>query len=262
MGSVELRVGTSFRHPYPPHWHEEWLISLITGGAGYFHYRGAAHLVRPDALFVVGPGEVHANYALKEGCSFRSMYVSQAVVLDAVAQTTHRGNWFSGSSPGLVPDFPLFQRFLKIHTLLERSSLKLEREAELLGLLVTIARSCERTSGPLPASGREPVAIKRAQEFLKEHYSENVSLRVLAGVANLSPYHFLRAFRRLTGLPPHCYQLQMRIMRAKELMRKNWPLAQISSATGFADQSHFGRHFRRLTGLAPAAYLRELSKTF
>jgi AraC-like DNA-binding protein len=55
-------------------------------------------------------------------------------------------------------------------------------------------------------------------------------------------------------MPPHAYLVQIRLLRAKALLRRGRPIAHVASATGFADQSHFTRHFKRLMGVTPAKY--------
>jgi AraC-like DNA-binding protein len=55
-------------------------------------------------------------------------------------------------------------------------------------------------------------------------------------------------------MPPHEYQLQVRIARAKSALRTGSPIAQVALDMGFADQSHFTRVFKRLVGGTPAQY--------
>lgn len=81
-----------------------------------------------------------------------------------------------------------------------------------------------------------------------------LALSTLAAAAGLSRYQFLRAFSRLTGLPPHAYLLQRRVQRARRLVRAGLPLAEAAAASGFADQSHMTRCFVRSLGLTPGAF--------
>lgn len=255
LESLELRVGKSFRHPYPRHWHEEFLVSAIIGGAGYFHYRGSAHLTASGSLFLVAPGEVHANYACDNGCSFRSIYIPASLVMDAASETTVHAGSLSHFFSGVIPDTKLIRVFVQLHRSLEGCGTRLHRESLLFNFLAELIPRISKELSNSPAIGRESAAVRRAQEYLNDHYDQDVSLSELAALANLSPYHFHRTFCHQTGIPPHSYQIQVRIARAKRLVRESWPLARVASATGFADQSHFTRHFKRLVGVTPAQYL-------
>jgi AraC-like DNA-binding protein len=255
LQSLELRLGTDFHHPYPRHWHDEFLISGIIGGSGYFHYRGSAHLTASGSLFMVAPGEVHANYACDEGCSFRSIYMPASLVMDAASNITRRAGSLSRFYSGVIPDARLMQSFLRLHRMLEEGT-RMHRESLLLNFMAELIPRISKEPAHSPTIGRESAAVRRAQEYLNDHYAREVSLSELAALANLSPYHFHRTFCRQTGIPPHSYQLQVRIARAKLLVQESQPLAWVASATGFFDQSHFARHFKRFVGVTPAQYLR------
>ncbi len=96
---------------------------------------------------------------------------------------------------------------------------------------------------------------------MHDNYARNVSLQELADLAELSTFHLSRAFRKAVGVPPHMYQIQVRIARAKTLLARGVSPASVAHAVGFYDQSHFGQHFKRLVGVTPGAYARE-SKNF
>jgi AraC family transcriptional regulator len=110
---------------------------------------------------------------------------------------------------------------------------------------------------------REPITyggLSRAQcgllvQYVDENLDRNISLADLAGVVQLSVYHFLRKFRAEFGCPPHAYVMQRRIEQAKrQLARRDIPLKVVAADCGFSDQSHMTRLFRRLLGTTPAEY--------
>ncbi|MDY6953262.1 MAG: AraC family transcriptional regulator, partial [Thermodesulfobacteriota bacterium] len=107
---------------------------------------------------------------------------------------------------------------------------------------------------PLGTVGRERKRVKRAREYMEAHFHEDISLHQLASLAHLSPFHFVRVFRKELGLPPHAYLTQVRVNRAKALLAKGSKIADTAFDTGFADQSHLTRHFKRITGVTPGQY--------
>jgi AraC-like DNA-binding protein len=56
-------------------------------------------------------------------------------------------------------------------------------------------------------------------------------------------------------MPPHEYQVQVRIMKAKTFLRLGRSISETASLVGFVDQSHFTRHFKRLVGITPGKFL-------
>jgi hypothetical protein len=72
--------------------------------------------------------------------------------------------------------------------------------------------------------------------------------------ADLSLFQAHRRFKHRHGLPPHAYQLCVRIAQAKQLLRSGSSPSSVAATQGFADQSHFARHFKRLVGVTPHEY--------
>jgi AraC family transcriptional regulator len=66
-------------------------------------------------------------------------------------------------------------------------------------------------------------------------------------------------FQASTGMPPHRYLLQLRIERARELMReKEMSLIDIAAECGFSSHSHMSRAFRQFMGVTPTSFRRNL----
>jgi AraC-like DNA-binding protein len=114
----------------------------------------------------------------------------------------------------------------------------------LAGLRFPIETSHERT--------RQFKRLAPAVRHLEKHYTEPVSMAALAEACGLSSTHFNRAFRSLFGMNPTRFLHCLRIEKARQLLTKTErPLAEISHAAGYHDQSHFTKHFRQITGLTP-----------
>jgi AraC-like DNA-binding protein len=57
-------------------------------------------------------------------------------------------------------------------------------------------------------------------------------------------------------MPPHAYQLQLRIAHAKRFLRQGRLVSETACLVGFFDQSHFVHSFKRSEGVTPSQYLR------
>lgn len=251
--SLELRLGTSFRHSYPRHWHDEFFISAITDGAGHFLYGGRDHLATPGTLVFVAPGEVHAHHDCNGGRSFRSLHMAPSFVAEVGSQLLQCNDPLSNFHSSLISDPDTLHLFLKLHRSLEKPGSRLHGETRILEFFTRLRRHIDKQRGNIVVPGRERAAVRCALEYLHAHYDQAISLRDLATLANMSPYYFHRVFSRATGMPPHGYLIQLRIMRAKVLL-ETWPIASVAALTGFVDQTHFTRQFRRQLGITPAQY--------
>jgi AraC-like DNA-binding protein len=83
------------------------------------------------------------------------------------------------------------------------------------------------------------------------------SLPSMAAAAGLSPFHFLRTFRHLTGVTPHQFLLRTRLRQAAtRLASSDAKVIDIALASGFDDVSNFNRSFRAEFGQSPRTYRR------
>ena len=100
--------------------------------------------------------------------------------------------------------------------------------------------------------------IRRSIDFMHAHLSDDVSLDELAGVASLSRYHFLRVFKRQTGLTPHAYLRSVQLQQAVILLRtSNASIGAIALQVGFASPGHLSDAFKRQHGITPSAFRAE-----
>lgn len=139
---------------------------------------------------------------------------------------------------------------------------RLYAESLTLALVVGLARRHSADPPDPPATyGRGGLAswqLRRVRDYVDSHLADDVSLAELAALVGLSPSHFSRAFKATTGLPPHQYQLAVRVERAKHLLLQTaTSLSEIAAICGFSEQSHFARTFRARVGISPGAWRRE-----
>jgi len=99
--------------------------------------------------------------------------------------------------------------------------------------------------------------MRKTCDFIDANLSSTLRISDLASNANLSRFHFARAFHRSFGEAPHAYIVRMRVQRAQTMLLTSVaPLHQIALDCGLSDQSHFSRLFTRIVGEAPGAWRR------
>lgn len=95
--------------------------------------------------------------------------------------------------------------------------------------------------------------------YIHNNLDRDLRLEVLAGLANLSPHHFCRAFHLALGVSPHQYVMRARVDKARQLLESGQEsIVDIALDLGFSHQSHFTCVFRRLMGITPKKYQRTL----
>lgn len=241
----------------PSHAHAEYQLCLASGSASRYLYRGGWILVPPGSLSVLMPDEVHATEepeARRETTRYQVLYVDPDRIRDVAAAIggSPRGLPFFAAAVFRDPD--LAARYERLHAAFAGGSSRLGRDVGLLSMLVALVG---RHAGTRTDPGSQPGlhrAVLLARAYLEDNYAEDVSLDGLARLVGLSPYHLARLFQTDVGMPPHAYQLQVRVARAKRLLLDGLPVSRVASVTGFFDLSHFSRHFKRHVGVSPGGY--------
>ena len=95
-------------------------------------------------------------------------------------------------------------------------------------------------------------SARRVQDFLDENFTRKIALAEMAAVCGLSPYHFMRAFSRTFGVPPHQYVLDLRLDFAERLLADSrMAIADIANLAGFSSQSHFTTVMKKYRQVTP-----------
>jgi AraC family transcriptional regulator len=126
---------------------------------------------------------------------------------------------------------------------------------ELAAHAVQLATNGSSASARTPSGAEARVA--RSVRTIERHLDAPLDLDSLARQAGLSPYHFLRTFRLVTGVTPHQFVLRARLREAAvRLTTERRTVLDIAFDCGFGDVSNFNRAFRTEFGVNPRRYLR------
>lgn len=97
--------------------------------------------------------------------------------------------------------------------------------------------------------------IEHIDDYLDRYFDQEISIKVMADIAEVSESSFSRKFKMTTGKSPYQYLVERRISEAKRLLRHtDQSIAEISLSVGYSNQAHFSTAFRKMTGVTPGAY--------
>lgn len=251
---IELFCGTNVKRAFSRHIHWVFSLGIIEEGTRILDFQGRKYEVRPGMVKVISPGEVHSGWPADEkGYTVRTIRLDKDYYCSLVYQVT---GWAK------IPYFPeqvftdqtLYREIIRLHKLLGGKGTKLEKEYLLLETLSRLIQSHALEKPLIPSIDNCNVPLDPVCDYMKHHLSENLSLEELARVGCLSPFHMARLFTREIGVPPHVYQVQLRLNKALELLRSGKPVSEVALETGFFDQSHFTRAFKKKFGITPGQY--------
>lgn len=126
-------------------------------------------------------------------------------------------------------------------------------EIQIAALLLRELKTNIKTS--IPFSSDTDSYIRIASEYMHTYFSSNITLQDICAEIHVSPYHFIRMFKQKVGITPHRYLLNVRIEKAKELLKtRRYSVIETASLCGFESIPHFSETFKKSTGCSPADY--------
>lgn len=238
--------------------HERYLLCGCPSVSTSWVYRRKVHVIEDGATAFMEPGETHRVRAKSKPSHFYTLFIEREQFVRLAEESGATG----------IPHFRVTEAYdaqlleclahLSRDLRAGRDALQLQSRFAIL--VHRILKYAENRPAGRPASGLMlRRSLERAREILEDRRNESVTLDELAKAAALSRFHLVRSFAREYGLPPHAYQLQMRVRDACRFLRAGMPCVQVAATAGFADQSHFARHFKRIMGVAPSLYASPLS---
>jgi AraC-like DNA-binding protein len=148
----------------------------------------------------------------------------------------------------------IYTRFCRLNALLFSEANARDKETALIEFI----GDCDTEQGlrieapSVPSHLAEQ--IQPALDSLRAAPADGIALSQLARLAGMSRYQLIRAFRTVTGMTPHAWQLNLRINLARERMRQGDSLSDVAQHLGFADQAHFQRVFKSHAGVTPGRF--------
>ena len=104
-------------------------------------------------------------------------------------------------------------------------------------------------------SGLPAGRLRQVIDHMQASLHDDLPLANLAAISGLTPSHFARAFRQATGQPPHRYLVDLRVARARELLKTTeLSVIRVALECGFQQPAHFATAFRKRIGASPRTW--------
>lgn len=224
---------------------DSFLIIFMDEGHMEFQYRKRIFTATKGDIVLLDCKEKH-RYTAHNDVKFRYFYFNGASSQNYfdLLYTSQGGHIIKGQKLVLNNTF---------HSLLElvQSSILNEHKASVYTHLIL----GEMASSSLGHPFNSNESIEMAIDYMQKHIAESVSVANMAQYLNMSKFHFSRQFKEYTGLTPHQYLINLRIVQAKQLLITSFStMEEIAEDCGFDNTSNFIRAFKKKTGMTPAVF--------
>lgn len=255
LAGVSLMRAAFATLSFAPHIHDELVIAVTEDGVGRCISRGVAEIGVARSIMVFNPGEAHSGGVVGAAAwRYRGLYLSERILALLRIASDRPPAAMPYFRTTVVEDPALASLLVAAHQTIEQHEARLLREGLFLAALVKLIER-HGAGEPAPrALGDERGPVQRTLDLMRANFAADLGIDELAACAGLSPFHFARAFRRATGLPPHAYLTQLRLDRARARLAAGTSASEAALAAGFYDQSHLTKHFKRAYGITPGQY--------
>jgi AraC-like DNA-binding protein len=234
-------------------------VVYVRSGALTMWMRGRRMRGRPGDVFVVPPGVPHREMTepgekaqlLCLCTGFRTVSGRRRLFPLPLPKQAH-----------LAPSHFIERPMLRIaaESFHRRPGYSTVIDACVMQVFVELARKAQGLRVPevKPGDIRRQRLVKDAMGFIEQHAAEPLSLRDIAQHFFMSPEHFVRVFKRISGETPMAYLTQARLNHAKRLLEDPQSTVKaVARQVGYNDVYYFAKVFRHHEGLTPTQYRRQ-----
>ncbi|TEU29684.1 AraC family transcriptional regulator [Acinetobacter seifertii] len=257
MPYVETRKSCRSRTCYKSHSHPTFSIGAVDEGNSIFQSSfGTVQEISAGTLVIVPAHIEHScNPKPNEAWSYQMLHLDIMWLSQLYSEFQQQGFdlHLPQHKPLIIRDENFYKAFTEMNDVLfDEQKLILEKEQSLLDCLMGLL---------LPHFILEE--IQKPQYLYKDFLdlvdvinssTSFISLEELALQVGLSRYAIIRLFKANVGLTPHAFQINLKINRARELLKQGISLVELALNLGFSDQSHFHKAFKAHTGVTPRQF--------
>ncbi|WP_367924157.1 AraC family transcriptional regulator [uncultured Ruthenibacterium sp.] len=247
------------------HHHDFYEVYLFLGGHVCYNVESRNYHLLPGDILLIGPTELHQPRIEKDAGVYERMvlWLDKTFLESLSTDATSLTRCFDVSVPGhtnllrLAPAVRAeFQRLLE-QLALENESQRYGAEVMCRGLLLQVMVELNRMAESLPPDGageKDAGVVPQVLRYINEHYTDPLSLELLASKFFVSKYHLSHAFNRVVGTSVYRYIVQKRLVIAKQMLAGGVAPTDVYRHCGFGDYANFYRAFKAEYHISPKQY--------
>jgi len=228
------------------------LLVLTLAGSGHIAYRGVSYSLNKGQAFLIDCNELQIYESVgdyweiqwvrfEESAGIDYEYLInggrfQPIALQSLGYAETRVNAILQQADRIAPAADLIM-------------------GEALCGLLTAMYEDKQVHDKLKMSKTVAKAISESVIYMDRHYADSITVKELAHNIHMTPYAFIRLFKRQIGLTPYEYLLKVRITKARFMLEQtDLSVAEISEQVGFHNVNNFIRKFKALASTTPLKY--------
>jgi AraC family transcriptional regulator, transcriptional activator of pobA len=261
---------------FSSHWHDQVMeIIFIVKGRMQLYIEGYSYVGEEGDIILIEEGQIHGAYLMEkeEVPEYYAVLINKSILLTAESMHIVHEPLLNGKL-----SFPRCLRaeddnYNDLKELIlniaaeyksKKSGYELVIKSYLYRLIVTLTRVYGYEVSNSKAEGvnrRRIEELRDVMMYVEEHYGEQFTLNDISKLARMSPYHFCRTFKKITGQTFVEYVNLCRIRKGEEMiMNSSLPITQIAHRVGFHNINYFNRVFRKYRLCSPSEFRKQAAQ--
>lgn len=229
---------------------QEYQILYITHGAGVFESTPTGRLkIKAGDAMLLFPGIWHRYTPLKKTGWDEHWLALHGDFMDRLVEK----GFLTPQHPILSIGFDetLLACFFDVFNDLRNEPIGFQQEVASLAILI-LSKALANVKASGGGGSRIEGLVRQAKCIMAERLDETLDMKKMARDLHLSYVYFRHIFKYYTGIAPHHYHLQLRINRAREMLKgTQLSVKDVAATLGFENQNYFSRLFKKKVGLSP-----------
>lgn len=247
---LELRYSNNTKH-YKEHIHETFSMGINLKGKSIYTNKNDKFEFDKDMIAIVNANEIHSCNPINETPNlYYMLYLDEDWCFEIQKSIDNNLTKYKPFPKAILYSKEVYETFKTLcETIFSDISFE-EKQEELINFFSNLFECyLEKSDQKI-----EDKSFEEITNFLKDNYTENISIEDLALKFNINPFYLIRVFKSKLNITPHAYFLNIKINRAKELLKMGNSITQTALECGFTDQSHFHRNFLKIVATTPKSY--------
>lgn len=246
------------------HIHDGYELYYFISGDVTYYIEGTSYKLHPNDLLLINPTELHRPL-LGSKCIYERKIINfnksflQEINFQDYNLFKCLDERISGKN-NLIPSYDVLSN--KINLLIEsigkctgnHPSQALLKKTYLIQLLIALNNIVDNNKNDSLILNKSNERVDSIIQYINDNLDSNLSLGVLEDKFYVTKFYLCHKFKEITGFTLNEFITYKRIMKARELIKLNYPLTEIHKLVGFSDYSNFYKAFKKANGISPKEY--------
>lgn len=248
-GIWPLRIGANIAKPHyhiGPRVTQYYYLLCVLEGEGTFIQRKKRYVLQPRDIFCLFPQVIHEYY-----CDPQQPIKKLILAFDGKQALATLARL------GLTPEQPHMAERVSEQTITAFLNLFNEHQQAIARLhgMYAIFHSLELQNPLVQQHEGSLDWLEKGKQLIEHHFSEPITVEEIAHLVGIERSHFSKMYRKVYGIAPIDFLLQLRMQEAQLLLQHtSYKIAEIAQAVGYQDISSFSKAFKKRVGISPHAY--------